>query len=148
MVNLNHFIKAKQVKCMHNIIHSELDKWNVIGKYWLTSMDSKFETDFFSVNVMLSDLSMRSSSWENDAFIRLYSAFQFLLSRSLLNISVEFTNILLFWSQISFTVLNPLLEKLDKNRAFRLYLIFELPNICCSNIFSFVLILLFHWNIQ
>ena len=47
MVNLNHFIKAKQVKCMHNIIHSELDKWNVIGKYWLTSMDSKFETDFF-----------------------------------------------------------------------------------------------------
>ena len=49
MVNLNHFIKAKQVKCMHNIIHSELDKWNVIGKYWLTSMDSKFETDFFSL---------------------------------------------------------------------------------------------------
>ena len=26
IVNLNHFIKAKQVKCMHNIIHSELDK--------------------------------------------------------------------------------------------------------------------------
>ena len=49
MVNLNHFIQAKQVKCMHNIIHSELDKWNVIGKYWLTSMDSKFETDLFSL---------------------------------------------------------------------------------------------------
>jgi hypothetical protein len=49
MVNLNHFIKAKQVKCMHNIIHSELDKWNVIGKYWLTSMDKKFETvEYFS----------------------------------------------------------------------------------------------------
>jgi hypothetical protein len=47
IVNLNHFIKAKQVKCMHNMIHSELDKWNAIGKYWLTSMDSKFETDFF-----------------------------------------------------------------------------------------------------
>jgi hypothetical protein len=39
MVNLNNFIKAKQVKCMHNIIHSELDKWNDIDKYWLTSMD-------------------------------------------------------------------------------------------------------------
>ena len=50
-------------------------------------------------------------------------------------------NVLLFWSQISFTVINPLLEKLDKNRAFRLYLIFELPNICCSNIFSVVLVL-------
>ena len=56
MVNLNHFIKTKQVKCMHNIIHSELDKWNVIGKYWLTSMDSKFETDFFSVNVQISKI--------------------------------------------------------------------------------------------
>jgi hypothetical protein len=33
------------------------------------------------------------------------------------------------------------LEKLDKNRTFRLYLIFELPNKCCSNIFSFVLAL-------
>jgi hypothetical protein len=48
MVNLNHFIKAKQVKCMHNIIHSELDKWNVIGRYWLTSMDSKFYTAVFA----------------------------------------------------------------------------------------------------
>ena len=57
MVNLNQFIKAKQVKCMHNIIHSELDKCNVIGKYWLTSMDSKFETDFFfSVNVQISKI--------------------------------------------------------------------------------------------
>ena len=46
MANLNHFIKAKQVKCMHNIIHSKLDKWNGIGKYCLTSMDSKFDTDF------------------------------------------------------------------------------------------------------
>ena len=61
--------------------------------------------------------------------------------KNLLKISVEFTNVLLFWSQISFTVINPLLEKLDKNRAFRLYLIFELPNICCSNIFSVVLVL-------
>ena len=49
MVNLNHFIKAKQVKCMHNMIYSELDKWNVIGKNWLTYMDSKFETDLFSL---------------------------------------------------------------------------------------------------
>jgi len=28
-------------------MHSELDKWNVIAKYWLISMDSKFEADFF-----------------------------------------------------------------------------------------------------
>jgi len=61
---------------------------------------------------------------------------QFPLSCSLLKISVEFTNVLLFWFQISFTVLSPFLEKLDKIIAFRLYLIFELPNICCSNIFS------------
>jgi hypothetical protein len=30
IVNLNHFIKAKQVKCIHNITHSELDKWNAM----------------------------------------------------------------------------------------------------------------------
>ena len=28
-------------------MHSKLDKWNAIGKYWLTSRNSKFETDFF-----------------------------------------------------------------------------------------------------
>ena len=63
MVNLNHFIKAKQVKCMHNIIHSELDKWNVIGKYWLTSMDSKFETDFVLCNCSdIKDIGLRKIS--------------------------------------------------------------------------------------
>ena len=32
MVNLNHLINAEQVKCKHEIIHSELDKWNAIDK--------------------------------------------------------------------------------------------------------------------
>ena len=55
MVNLNNFIKAKQqVKCMHNMKHSDLDKWNAIGKFWLTTMDSIIRQIYFSVNVQIS----------------------------------------------------------------------------------------------
>jgi len=37
---------------MRNMIHSDLDKWNAIGK-----LDSKFETDFLSVNDQISNIS-------------------------------------------------------------------------------------------
>ena len=47
MVNLRNFIKAKQVKCMYSLINTETDKWNAIGKFWLTAFDEKFDTDFF-----------------------------------------------------------------------------------------------------
>ena len=53
MNNLQNDTKAKQEKCLHNIINSETDKWNVIGKYWLTSFDAKFTTvtNFFSLQM-------------------------------------------------------------------------------------------------
>lgn len=38
MINLNNFIKAKKIKCMPNMKHSDLDKWNAIGKLCLTSI--------------------------------------------------------------------------------------------------------------
>ncbi len=47
MVNLRNFIKSKQVKSLYNVVNSDLDKWNAIGKYWLTSLDSKFDSEYF-----------------------------------------------------------------------------------------------------
>lgn len=43
-----------------------------------------------------------------------------------------------FESQTSFTVFNPLLEIFDQNKLIRLYQIFELPNVCFSEITPFV----------
>lgn len=47
MINLRDFIKSKQVKSMYSIVNSKTQKWNAIGKYWLTSLDEKYDTDFF-----------------------------------------------------------------------------------------------------
>jgi hypothetical protein len=52
MVNIKNFIKSKRVKSMHKIITSDPDNWNAIGKFWLTSLDDKFASDFFCVNVL------------------------------------------------------------------------------------------------
>ena len=46
IVNLNHFIKAKQVKCMHNITHSELDTWNAM--YMLSGCEL-IDTEYISL---------------------------------------------------------------------------------------------------
>ena len=47
MINLRNFIKSKQIKCLYSIVNSSLDKWNAVGKYWLTSLDAKFGTEYF-----------------------------------------------------------------------------------------------------
>ena len=47
MVYIKNSIKSKRVKSMHKIITSDPDNWNALGKFWLTSLDDKFESDFF-----------------------------------------------------------------------------------------------------
>lgn len=47
MIHLRNFIKSKQVKSVYSIVNSETYKWNAIGKYWLTSLDETYGTDFF-----------------------------------------------------------------------------------------------------
>ena len=50
MINLRHFIVAKQIKFVHKIINSEPEHWNIIGKYWLNSLikDTILKTFFFT----------------------------------------------------------------------------------------------------
>ena len=47
MINLNTFIEAKHVKCIHKIVNSESQHWNMIGKHWLKCLDSKYNTNNF-----------------------------------------------------------------------------------------------------
>lgn len=47
MINLRDFIKSKQVKSMYSIVISKAQIWNAIGKYWLKSLDEKYDTGFF-----------------------------------------------------------------------------------------------------
>ena len=39
MINLRHFIEAKQIKFIYKIINSKPEHWNMIGKYWLGFLD-------------------------------------------------------------------------------------------------------------
>lgn len=39
--------KSKQLKSMYSIVNLETLEWNTNGKYWLTSLDDKYDTDFF-----------------------------------------------------------------------------------------------------
>ena len=39
MINLMHFIEAKRIKFIHKTLNSESEHWNMIGKYWLSSLD-------------------------------------------------------------------------------------------------------------
>ena len=47
MINLDHFIEAKRIKSIYKIIHSECEHWNMTGKYWLQSLDEKYNTEYF-----------------------------------------------------------------------------------------------------
>ena len=47
MINLRHFIEAKQIKFIHKIINSPTEHWNMIGKYWLSSVDRLHNTENF-----------------------------------------------------------------------------------------------------
>ena len=47
MINIDNFVKSKQIKFIYKIINSEIDSWNAIGKHWLQKYDNKFGVDFF-----------------------------------------------------------------------------------------------------
>jgi hypothetical protein len=47
MININNFVKSKQIKYIYKIINSEMDSWNAIGKHWLQKYNNKFGVDFF-----------------------------------------------------------------------------------------------------
>jgi hypothetical protein len=47
MINIDNFVKSKQIKFIYKIINSEMDSWNAIGKHWLQKYDKKFGVDFF-----------------------------------------------------------------------------------------------------
>jgi hypothetical protein len=42
IINIDNFVKGKQIKCMYKIINSEMDAWNAIGKHRLQKYDNKF----------------------------------------------------------------------------------------------------------
>ena len=39
MINIDNFVKSKQIKFIYKIINSEMDSWNAIGKHWLQKYD-------------------------------------------------------------------------------------------------------------
>ena len=47
MINIDIFVKSKQIKYIYKIINSEMDSWNAIGKHWLQKYDCKFGVVFF-----------------------------------------------------------------------------------------------------
>ena len=42
MINMDNFVKSKQIKCIYKMINSEMDSWTAIGKHWLQKDDNKF----------------------------------------------------------------------------------------------------------
>jgi len=47
MINIDNFVKSKQIQFIYKIINSEMDSWNAIGKHWLQKYDNKFGFDCF-----------------------------------------------------------------------------------------------------
>ena len=47
MINMDNFVKSKQIKCICKIINSEMDSWNAINKHWLKKYDNTFGVFFF-----------------------------------------------------------------------------------------------------
>ena len=45
--NLRTIVKCLNIKSIYNIIHSDPCHWNIIGKYYLKSLDIKYGTEFF-----------------------------------------------------------------------------------------------------
>jgi hypothetical protein len=51
MINIDNFVKSKQIKFIYKIINSEMDSWNAIGKHWLQKYDMiNLELIFFFIN--------------------------------------------------------------------------------------------------
>jgi hypothetical protein len=47
MINIEDLIRSKQITIIDKIIHSDLECWNSIGKYWLKKNDNRFGPDYF-----------------------------------------------------------------------------------------------------
>ena len=47
MLNLREFVESKQIHFIYKIIQSEYENWNTIGKHWLKSLDTEYNTDYF-----------------------------------------------------------------------------------------------------
>ena len=47
MINLRHCIEAKRIKFIHKIVNSKPEHWNMIGKYWLSCLDKRYDTENF-----------------------------------------------------------------------------------------------------
>jgi hypothetical protein len=60
MINIEYLIRSKQIKIIYKIIHSDLEYWNPIGKYWLTKYDNRFGSNYF--RCQCSDISDQNSS--------------------------------------------------------------------------------------
>jgi hypothetical protein len=50
MINIDNFVKSKQIKFIYKIINSEMDSWNALGKHWLQKYEINLELIFFFVN--------------------------------------------------------------------------------------------------
>jgi hypothetical protein len=46
MINIEDFIRSKEITIIYKIIHSDLEFWNSIGKYWLEKNDNRFGPDY------------------------------------------------------------------------------------------------------
>jgi hypothetical protein len=44
---IENYIRSKQIKIICKIIHSDLECWNSIGKYWLKKYDNRFGSEYF-----------------------------------------------------------------------------------------------------
>ena len=47
MINPTHFIEAKRIKFIHKILNFESEHWNMIGKYWLSSLGKRYASENF-----------------------------------------------------------------------------------------------------
>ena len=47
MIDVESFIKIKQIKWIDNIINSKYDDWNALAKYWLQTLDERTEINYF-----------------------------------------------------------------------------------------------------
>lgn len=47
MLNIADLIRSRKITNIHKIIHSDLECWNYIGKYWLNKNDNRFGPDYF-----------------------------------------------------------------------------------------------------
>ena len=57
MINIENLIRSKQIKIIYIIIHSDLECWNSIGKYWLKKFDDKFGSEYLYFLCQCSDIS-------------------------------------------------------------------------------------------